>query len=118
MRRTALRQLKWYDRFTYVKNVVFEATDLGQRGSRFQIVRLKPGKTIAPHYHKKTYEIFYIRNGRGQLQMNGRRYSLIRDDIILCEPGDRHGFRNTGRRDLVVLIFKTNEVPNKDIYWN
>ncbi len=117
MKRAALKKLRWQNRFTYIKHVVFEAHDLGQKGSRFQIVRFKPGKAIAAHYHKKAYEIFYIHSGGGSLQMNGRNYRIKRDDIILCEPGDRHGFRNTGRRDLIVLIFKTNEIPNKDIYW-
>ncbi|EKD79073.1 MAG: hypothetical protein ACD_41C00177G0008 [uncultured bacterium] len=117
MKRTALKKLTWHNRFTYVKNVVCEADDLGQKGSRFQIVRFKPGKAIATHYHKKAYEIFYIHSGTGRLVMKGRSYRLQRDDIILCEPGDHHGFHNTGKTDLIVLIFKTNEIPNKDIYW-
>lgn len=117
MKRTSLRQLKWFDRFTYVKNVVFEANDLGQLGTRFQIVRFKPGKSIAPHFHRKAYEIFYIRSGTGTITMNGKTYRIKPDDIFLCEPNDRHALKNTGRRDLVVLIFKTNEIPDKDIHW-
>ncbi|MBI4407649.1 MAG: cupin domain-containing protein [Candidatus Kerfeldbacteria bacterium] len=117
MRRTALNKLVWKNRFTYVKNVVYEADTLGQRGARFQIVRFRPGARIAPHYHRKAYEIFYIHSGSGKLLMNGKSYRLKANDIILCQPKDRHGFVNTGRKDLTILVFKTNEIPDRDIHW-
>ncbi|MBI5412339.1 cupin domain-containing protein [Candidatus Peregrinibacteria bacterium] len=118
MKKKSLQKLTWSDRFTYVKNVVFEADDLGQPGARFQVVKFKPGTIIKPHYHKKTYEIFYIHSGQGSLRINQEKYPLKKDDIILCEPGDRHALENTGKKDLVILIFKTNEVPDKDIFWD
>ena len=83
MKRTALKKLTWHNRFTYVKNVVCEADDLGQKGSRFQIVRFKPGKAIATHYHKKAYEIFYIHSGTGRLVMITW---FAQNDIIPLQP--------------------------------
>ena len=120
MKRKNLKKLKWFNRLTFVKNIVFDAHDLKQKGSRFQIVKFKPGQKIDSHYHKKVYEIFYIRDGKGIIRINGRKYELQKDDIFLCEPGDKHSFENTGKKDLTILVFKTNETtdaPDKDIYW-
>ena len=116
MKRVNIKKLKWHDRFTYVKNVVFTAEDLGQKGTLFQIVKFKPGKSIDHHYHKKTSEIFFVESGQGKIWINHRPYVLKPGEIILCQPGDWHAFKNTGRKDLIILIFKTNEVLDKDIY--
>lgn len=117
MKRMSVSDLEWADRFTYVKNVLFEAEDLAQEGARFQIVKFKPGSSIKPHHHEQTHEIFYIREGSGILEMNGEKFEIGADDVFLCEPGDRHAFFNTGETELVVLIFKTNEGGDGDIYW-
>ena len=116
MRKLSLKNLKWKDRYTYVKNVPFDEKDLKCKGSKFQIVKFKPGVKIEPHFHKKTYEIFYIHSGNGVLKINNKKYRCKPDDFFLCEPGDLHEFLNDTKKDFVILIFKTNE-PKKDMFW-
>lgn len=110
--------LNWKDRFTYVKDVPFSEKDLHCAGTKFQIVKFRPHTSIKPHYHKKTYEIFYIRSGTGILNLNNKEFRCRPDDFFLCEPGDIHEFINDRDDDFVILIFKTNEVEDKDMYWN
>ena len=79
-------------------------------------MKFKPHTSIEPHYHKKTCEIFYIRDGSGVLKLNNKEFRCKPDDFFLCEPGDMHEFMNDTDDDFVILIFKTNE-EDEDIYW-
>lgn len=108
--------LKWHNRFTYLKNIVFDAHDLHQKGTKFQIVRFAAGSAIKPHAHRRTVEIFYILSGTGVLEIAGKKFTIVSGDIFLCEPGDAHAFINVGTAELVVLVFKTHEQAG-DIKW-
>lgn len=109
-------KLDWKERFVYLKDIPFDAKDLDQEGSKFQIVRFLPKTRIKPHYHKKTTEIFYIKEGKGVIKFNHEEFEAKKDDIFLCQPGDMHEVINDNDEELVLLIFKTNEEPD-DLYW-
>jgi quercetin dioxygenase-like cupin family protein len=108
---------KFFNKVVYKKCIVFNEDDLISKGSKFQIVTFKPESRVKPHYHKKTTEIFYIKEGKGTLKLNGREYNFKKDDIFLCEPKDTHEFVNNTNKDFTVLIFKTNEEKD-DIFWD
>ncbi len=110
-------KLNWEKRFTYLKNIVFTEDDLQQKGAKFQIARFEPGATIKKHHHDSTVEIFFILSGGGELELAGKTFQLQPNDIFLCEPGDTHMFTNTTQEELVILVFKTNEV-DEDIFWD
>ncbi len=112
-----LKNLKWTDRYTYVKNIVFTEKDLLSKGAKFQIVKFKPKTSIKPHYHKLTSEIFYIQSGTGVIKLNSQEFNCSPNDFFLCEQRDIHEFINNTDEDLIILIFKTNEVEDTDIYW-
>lgn len=116
MKKLQFSKLNWEERFVYLKNVPFDEKSLNQKGAKFQIVRFLPKTRIEPHFHKKVYEIFYIRSGKGVVILNGKRNTAQKDDIFLCEPHDVHEIINNSSEEFVVLIFKTNENP-KDIFW-
>lgn len=116
MKNYKFEDLEFEDRFTYVKSIPFDENDLRCKGSKFQIVIFKPNTKIDPHFHKKTCEIFYILRGSGILKLNNKEFNCEKDSFFLCEPGDVHEFINNSDKDLVILIFKTNEEP-KDIYF-
>jgi len=116
MKKYNIEKLNWKERFCYVKNIPFSADDLNCKGTKFQIVKFKPGVHLKPHYHKEICEIFYIQSGSGVLIMNCERFRCKADDFFLCEPGDVHGFLNDTTEDFIVLIFKTNE-EESDIFW-
>ena len=116
MIRKKLGELKWHDRFTYKKNIVFDESDLNQKGAKFQIVKFPENTTIKPHYHKKVTEIFYILSGKGTFSFNGKKTNAKKHDMMLCQPRDVHEISNNAKKELVILIFKTNENP-RDICW-
>ena len=116
VKKRKLSELNWQERYTYVKDIPFNEKDLNCRGSKFQIVKFKPHTSIKPHFHKKTFEIFYIKGGSGILKLNEKEFRCQPDDFFLCEPEDVHEFINDTDEDFIILIFKTNETEN-DMFW-
>ena len=44
----------------------------------------------AAHYHKKLTEIYYVLEGSGRVELDGRQYDVAAGDAILIKPGCRH----------------------------
>lgn len=64
---------------------------------------VSPGHTIAPHYHIKAEEIYYILRGEGKMFLEEEEKEVGSGDAILIPPGKRHSICNTGKEDLVFL---------------
>lgn len=64
---------------------------------------LHKGATIGDHVNDKD-EIYYVLSGRGELMLNGDVRDVGPGDAILTRNGDRHGLRQSGDEDLVILI--------------
>lgn len=64
---------------------------------------LHPGSSIGYHLQEQQ-EIYYILNGNGELQMNGKTIPVATGDAILTLPGSSHGLKPAGNDDLSVLI--------------
>jgi len=45
-----------------------------------------------------------------------KKYIGRKDDIFLCQPNDIHSIINSSSKELVILVFKTNEDP-EDLHW-
>lgn len=100
----------------YYKKILLTENDLNSKGNLFQIVKVKPGKEIKSHYHKKTEEVYYVLEGKGIIWVNDYKSRCKPGDVILCEPGDRHGAINDTDEELVWLVFKINARKN-DTFW-
>lgn len=108
--------MEWKKRFVYLKSVVFDEENLGQKGAKFQIVKFPSGSRIGPHYHKKIREVFFVKSGKGTFIFNGEASKAKEGDVFLCEPNDVHEVINNSTEEFVFLIFKTNEMEG-DIFW-
>lgn len=64
---------------------------------------LHPGSAIGYHLQMED-EIYYIIDGTGEMNMNGKTFEVSAGDAILTRPGNTHGLKQTGNNDLVVLI--------------
>lgn len=42
------------------------------------------------HYHKRLTEIYYVLEGRGEMELDGQRHPVAPGDAILIRPGCRH----------------------------
>lgn len=64
---------------------------------------LYPGASIGYHLQKED-EVYYIMNGSGTMEMNGKTFSITSGDAILTRGGSSHGLKATGENDLDIII--------------
>jgi mannose-6-phosphate isomerase-like protein (cupin superfamily) len=69
---------------------------------------LRPGSAIGYHL-QETDEIYYILQGNGKMQMNGKTFPVTAGDAVLTRPGSSHGLMPSGNEDLTLMIAYTLE---------
>lgn len=117
MKRLRLSLSKFEPREGYERSVLFTPDDFGAN-TKLQLMRLAPGQQIAPHHHAVRTECFKIISGDGEIRINGETVASTYDDIVLCNPGEVHGFINHSTTEpLTVLVLRTNDPGNKDMIW-
>ena len=65
--------------------------------------RLPPGGRTAPHYHRRTEEIYYILSGEGLMQIAQQQIKVVAGDAIAIPPGEVHTIANAGKETLIFL---------------
>ena len=117
MKMGSLSTLSWQVRLTFIKAVPFKEDDFKCKGTKFQIIKFSPHTDVKPHYHKKRTEMFYVIEGEGIIKINGEEYRVNPNDFFLCEVNDLHQFINDTDTNFIVLVFRTNEPKEDDLYW-
>ena len=64
---------------------------------------LKPGSAIGYHLQKED-EIYYVLDGEGEMQMNGKSFKVKAGDAVLTRSGSSHGLKVIGDTDLTIII--------------
>jgi mannose-6-phosphate isomerase-like protein (cupin superfamily) len=64
---------------------------------------LHPGKATTGHEHESKDEVYLVVDGKGEIQMDSRRFPIETGDIILIKGGQFHRTFNTSNEDLVFL---------------
>jgi len=65
--------------------------------------RLSAGQSTAPHFHRRTEEIYYIVSGEGQMRLGDDLRAVRAGDAIAIPPGAVHQLINTGAGVLKLL---------------
>jgi len=73
-----------------------------------------PGKTTKYHYHKKSDEIYFILQGTGILEIEGKKKKVRENDCILIRAGNRHRIKNIGKNQLKILCFESPAYSHED----
>lgn len=64
---------------------------------------IETGQTTAWHRHLVSEEIYYILQGEGLLELEGRREAVTVGDARLISPGTEHRITCTSAQPLVIL---------------
>ncbi len=68
--------------------------------------RLAPGVKEIKHYHRRSWQFFYVLSGEGTMVVNGEEILLRSNESIEIDPGQHHQFINSGEEDdLLFLVF-------------
>lgn len=106
----------WIEGKGYKKQILASPDELECEGCLAQVVEIKPGAHVAPHYHEKTYEYYYVISGEVTFTINQSQRVLRSGDMMVTEPNDVHSVKNASSQDFRILVFKTNSFP-EDTVW-
>lgn len=107
---------KWIQAKGYRKQILADSIKFDTEGALAQVVEIKPGHVVESHYHKKTYEFYYVMHGDVAFSINGEARRLKEGDMMMTEPNDIHRVENDSNKDFQVLVFKTN-AGKDDTFW-
>jgi len=65
---------------------------------------LPPGKSVRPHRHRETDEIYYIVAGRGVMTVGDEEREVGPGDAVHIPPKHRHTLRNTGTEPMRIVL--------------
>jgi len=116
MKEIQIKDENWIVGKAYKKQILADDTDFQSTGNLAQVVVIEPGSTVKPHYHKHTFEFYYVMEGRCKITIGNSVSELGWGDMMLTEPGDVHSVFNCTDSDFVVLVFKSN-AKKDDTYW-
>ncbi len=71
--------------------------------------QLSPGVKEIRHYHRKSWQFFYVLSGAGTMHIAGEEISLSRNESIEVDPMQPHQFINSGEAPLRYLVIS---MPN------
>ena len=78
------------------------------RGFSLGILQFPPGTTLAPHHHGPQ-EIYWIRDGHGELLIGGEKQQVGPNSIVYIPENCVHGIANTGDTPLTLMwVFPTD----------
>ena len=64
---------------------------------------VKPGETTQLHRHHKSEELYFITQGKGNMQLGHERLIVKEGDCICIPSGTAHNIQNTGDEHLIIL---------------
>jgi mannose-6-phosphate isomerase-like protein (cupin superfamily) len=59
------------------------------------------------HYHKKMTEFYYILEGKGEVKLNGKLYSVEKDTTVLIEPLIKHSIKSANKFPIKLVAITT-----------
>lgn len=65
---------------------------------------LPPRAIVAPHYHKRTEEIYYILTGAGEMRVGGETREVAAGDAVFIPLDHVHSLKNTGTEPIKLLL--------------
>jgi quercetin dioxygenase-like cupin family protein len=71
-------------------------------GFKASLTLAKPGGDFPDHVDPYTH-IFYILEGEGEASVEGQKIALRKGVALTVEAGKRHGYRNPGKTDLLLI---------------
>ena len=89
--------------------VVKRIMSIGQSKTKLQTfnrVVLPPVKSTKPHRHNDCEEIYYFLDGHGEVTVGNKTVSVSKDDVVVVDPGEEHGIKNTSSKNFIYLSLR------------
>lgn len=61
-----------------------------------------PGEIVNAHSHQDMYEIFFVEEGFGIININDKPHSIEKGTCLTVELGEKHEIINSSNKDLII----------------
>jgi len=82
-------------------------------GSMVAVVTAPVGASVGVHDHVSNFEIYYILEGKAEVEDGGETRILLPGDAEICAEGNTHAIKNIGDTELKFLACILNNFTNK-----
>lgn len=72
------------------------------------------GSITRLHQHHNSEELYHVIQGKGEMTLGGKRFSVKVGDTICIRPATPHQIRNIGKVDLKILCCCSPQYSNAD----
>lgn len=83
--------------------LVYPDTGLDARTLCMGVVEIDPGHSSPMHRHN-CEEVYYVIEGEGVLELEGKDYPLVKGGASLQRPNETHRVRNAGQSPLRLVV--------------
>jgi len=81
--------------------------NVGSRRVDYRISTYQPMAYVERHAHKVQEQIYYLLEGEGSMEIDGKTTIVRRHDVIFIPPGVSHSITNHGLTDLTFIVVTT-----------
>lgn len=82
---------------------LLEEPELNEKCNLYARVTIKPGDALHVHQHVGEAESYYILQGVGLYNDNGKEITVTPGYVTYTGDGESHGIQNIGKEDLVFM---------------
>jgi mannose-6-phosphate isomerase-like protein (cupin superfamily) len=79
----------------------------GSRLVDYRISTYQPMAYVETHIHKVQEQIYHVLEGEGSMEIEGKRQTVRKHDVIFIPPGIPHSISNNGITDLTFIVVTT-----------
>ena len=74
--------------------------------------RIPPGRGEVPHYHTRSGQLFYVLEGRVEIELARQKLQLVAGDSLEIAPMQHHCITNTSDADAHFLVISSPSTAN------
>ena len=78
--------------------------------SQLVVMSIPPGGEVGKETHKYTEQTLFFLSGKGEGELDGKKFPISSGDVVVVVPGTEHNFTNTGAEAL--KIYTVYAPPN------
>jgi len=107
----------WKQEEGYARGILMPYGSPPHADVQIQVTKIKSGDQISLHRHLKQTEYVYVLEGTFTVLSPESEVDLGPGDLVVINPGEFHGARNSGNQSSQFLTLKLNGSPD-DTDWS
>lgn len=92
--------------------------DLKTKNVDLRILEMEPHSCTSKHFHERSESIFYLIEGKTELETLNQKLILFEGDVIVIEPNEVHILKNNTDKKCILLETMSPPFSSKDIHYS